>query len=170
MYVSAKTTKKFGRKTKLSKSKKRELVQATLADFLLTMPGDLLASLPPTRFQGPVASVNLLFASYLGICIFASLKFMIDRESSLYLQAGPYSQVLSELWMQIPARHLCPDLQQLALHLHRESSHRAKLERMGLGMEIQINCFKGCARLLSLRAVKETNVTHKMWRVKHTSV
>lgn len=86
---------------------------------------------------------------------------MVDRESLFYLQAGPYSQVLSELWMQIPAKHLSPDLQQLALHLYRDSSHCAKLERMDLGMEIQMNCFKGCARLLSLRAVKERNVTHK---------
>lgn len=85
----------------------------------------------------------------------------MDGESSFSVQAEPYSQVLSELWLQIPAKHLSPDLQQLALHLYRESSHRAKLERMGLGMEIQMNCFKGCARLLSLRAVKERNVAHK---------
>lgn len=170
MFHSAKTTKKFDRKTKLSKSEKREIVQATLADCLLTTPWDLLASLPPTRFQDPMASVNLLFASYLGIYIFASLKLMIDRESSFYVQAGPYSQVLCELWMQIPAKHLSPDLQQLVYHLYRESSHRAKLERLGLGMEIQINCFKGCARFLSFRAVKERNVTHKRWRIKQISV
>lgn len=38
MYVSAKTAKKFDRKTKLSKSKEREVVQATVADCLLAMP------------------------------------------------------------------------------------------------------------------------------------
>lgn len=86
---------------------------------------------------------------------------MIDRESSFYPQAGPCGQVLSEFWMQIPAKHLSPGLQQLALHLYRESSHHAKLERMGLEMEIQMNCFEGCARLPSLRAVRREQCNSK---------
>lgn len=55
--------------------------------------------------------------------------------------------------MQIPAKYLSPDLQQLVFCLYGEYSHHAKLEGVNLGMETQINCFKECARFLSLRAL-----------------
>lgn len=90
-----------------------------VADHLLTTAWDWVASVLPTVSQDPVASVNLLYGCYLSICVFASLESAVDRESSCKLQAGQHSQVLSEIWMQIPAKHLNPDLQQLVSQLSR---------------------------------------------------
>lgn len=113
MFHSAKTTKKFHRKSKLSNSKKMEIVQATLTCLPLHHTMRLAcfsASCKVSRPNGICKSAVCFLSRYLH---FSFLKPMIDRESSFYLQAGPYSQVLSELWMQIPAKHLSPDLQQL---------------------------------------------------------